>query len=92
MDDLEPICEPMSRLVKEFREENQQDPTYHILCRVFQEHFAIKDDDPRPRQGEETTVEITGRADGATGIIHGLKELSKVSIVALFENQKKNFH
>lgn len=57
-DHLQPIGELMYRLVKELRDDYQQEPTYQMLERVFQEQFTIDDDDgdPRPRQGKELSA------------------------------------
>lgn len=42
----------MHRLVNELRDAYAQEPTYHMLVRVFQEHFTIDENDLRPRKGK----------------------------------------
>jgi hypothetical protein len=56
-DHLQPIGELMYRLVEELRTDYDQEPTYQMLERVFQEHFTLDDeDDPRPRKGKELSA------------------------------------
>ncbi len=54
---LRPIGELMHRLVEELRDDYDQEPGYHMLVRVFEEHFTTDDeDDLRPRKGKELSA------------------------------------
>jgi len=56
-DHLQPIGKLMHQLVVELRDHYGQEPTYHMLVRVFQEHFTIDDGDClRPRKGKELSA------------------------------------
>lgn len=56
-DHLRPVGELMGVLVNELRADYDQDPTYQMLVRVFQEHFVSDDEDgPRPKQGKELSA------------------------------------
>ena len=56
-DHLRPIGELMHRLIQELRDDYEQEPTYQMLVRVFQEHFTLDDeDDLRPRKGRELSA------------------------------------
>ncbi len=55
-DHLQPIGELMHRLVEELQVDYDQEPTYHMLVRVFQEHFTINESDLRPRKGKELSA------------------------------------
>ncbi len=46
----------MHRLVEELRADYDQEPSYHMLVRVFQEHFTINENDLRPRKGKELSA------------------------------------
>lgn len=53
---LQRIGELMQMLVEELGETYQDDPTYQVLIRVFDEHFVVAESQLRPKTGQELSA------------------------------------
>jgi len=55
-DHLEGIGWLMQRLVEELEPRYGNEPAYHVLCRVFEEHFIVEQGDLRKKEGKELSA------------------------------------